>query len=493
MAGSMTVGELLDQLPGLSSADGLAEEAKSARLNQRCVFSVDEASPGDLVLGIGIGEAEAQAFVLACAVRRVAAVVLKDLNNASSVGSDSTVPLLCLDSETPWHAIVETVTRGSVSLMSASNPSTDLFSLVDAIALASGGSAIIEDSSRRVVAYSSVPGQAVDEERQRSILGRIAPRSPEGDRAYQTVWAANGVIRLDIPGSASRVATVVRAGTEPLGTIWVLEGPKPLSPDAEDVLARSITSVAWYLLAARRQARPHSRKENGISRALRGEPVLEGNDTDLSGSFLIGCYVVDGPPLVAARIADLASLEIGAPAVHLDNTVLTAVDPAPAMVPADRKRLQHFVTTIRRSMGVTVSLILSEPIPFGIIAPTAAEMKRLAASPAAPHELPEEVTEAEIRRKLLLSAIESAVNAASDFNDRHILALASKEPELANTLLSYFESHSDTATTAGTLGLHENTVRYRLRRIEQILGTEPRKLDVLTTLAQLKAWASSPR
>jgi DNA-binding CsgD family transcriptional regulator len=489
MAPTTTIGELLALLP-LAASDSTRSRHEDTQLSGRCAYSTDEVQPGDLVLAVGIDSAEGGEFVTDCAARGAAAVVLRDVNG-TTLPADLPLPVLALRADTQWNTVIEAIARLGATADEVAPPTSDLFNLVDAIALASGGSAIIEDASRRVVAYSSIPNQAIDEERERSILARMARHGADTDRAYQTVWSSNGVTRLNTPGYAPRMATVVRAGKEPLGTIWVVEGDEPLSADAERILARSVTSVAWYLLAAKRQAQPHTPRELAIVRALRGESLTELPEPFNTERFMLGCCVVEGPPLVAARVAELASLNLAAPATNIGRFVLAALEVAPGMAASDRRRIQLFAATAQRNTGVPVAAMVSEPLAFAMVSPTAGEMLRIAEAAGDCTNLPTEISAAVVRRSLLAAAITGAVGATPEFNDPQLAALTAKEPELGRTLLVYLESHSDTVETARLLTLHENTVRYRLRRIQQILGTDARDLDLLTTLAQIRAWANT--
>ncbi|MDT0456954.1 hypothetical protein RM550_14615 [Streptomyces sp. DSM 41527] len=108
--------------------------------------------------------------------------------------------------------------------------SEELFALANAVAAVIGGSVAVEDLDHRVLAYSSLPGQRIDELRRRGILDRRVPDEPEQRRQYREVLGASGVVRLPVlaPGELPRAAAAVRAGDLPLGTIWAIEGESRL-------------------------------------------------------------------------------------------------------------------------------------------------------------------------------------------------------------------------------------------------------------------------
>ena len=56
---------------------------------------------------------------------------------------------------------------------------------------------------------------------------------------------------------------------------------------------------------------------------------------------------------------------------------------------------------------------------------------------------------------------------------------AASRGELVETLRAYLASGAQIRTTAKTLGVHENTVRYRLGRVEHVTGLDMRRFDAL--------------
>ncbi|MER7164168.1 PucR family transcriptional regulator, partial [Streptomyces lydicus] len=92
--------------------------------------------------------------------------------------------------------------------------SEELFALANAVAAVIGGSVAIEDLDHRVLAYSSLPGQRIDELRRRGILERRVPDDPEQLRQYREVLGARGVVRPPVlaPDELPRAAAAIRAG-----------------------------------------------------------------------------------------------------------------------------------------------------------------------------------------------------------------------------------------------------------------------------------------
>ncbi|MCU1602507.1 MAG: putR 1, partial [Frankiales bacterium] len=128
------------------------------------------------------------------------------------------VPVVCAPDDLPWNHLLHLL----ISAVSASDGG-DLFALANSVAAAVGGAVAIEDPSRRVLAYSSLPEQAIDEARQQGILGRQVPDLSRNDDLYRALQRAPGVLRVPADGDVlPRLAVAVRAGAELLGSIWVV-------------------------------------------------------------------------------------------------------------------------------------------------------------------------------------------------------------------------------------------------------------------------------
>jgi DNA-binding PucR family transcriptional regulator len=64
-----------------------------------------------------------------------------------------------------------------------------------------------------------------------------------------------------------------------------------------------------------------------------------------------------------------------------------------------------------------------------------------------------------------------------------VRGLRQSEPVLAETLQIYLDSFGDVAAAAAALQVHPNTVRYRVRRLEQALSTSLSDPDVRLLLS----------
>ncbi|MDT5314629.1 MAG: hypothetical protein QOE74_3649, partial [Mycobacterium sp.] len=90
---------------------------------------------------------------------------------------------------------------------------------------------------------------------------------------------------------------------------------------------------------------------------------------------------------------------------------------------------------------------------------------------------------AESRTTVLLDEIVTMIGADDRLVDPRVGELREKDPVLADTLRAYLDSFGDVAAAASWLHVHPNTVRYRVRRIEEALGSSLTDPDVRLLLS----------
>jgi DNA-binding PucR family transcriptional regulator len=77
----------------------------------------------------------------------------------------------------------------------------------------------------------------------------------------------------------------------------------------------------------------------------------------------------------------------------------------------------------------------------------------------------------EARTTVLLDEIVTMIGADERLVDPRVREVRDRDPMLAETLRAYLDSFGDVAAAAQWLHVHPNTVRYRVRRIEDRLGS----------------------
>ena len=90
---------------------------------------------------------------------------------------------------------------------------------------------------------------------------------------------------------------------------------------------------------------------------------------------------------------------------------------------------------------------------------------------------------AEARTTVLLDEIVTLVGGERTTRRPAGAVLREQDPALAETLRAYLDSFGDIAAAAQRLHVHPNTVRYRVRRIEQVLATSLADPDVRLLLS----------
>ncbi|MFE2040322.1 helix-turn-helix domain-containing protein [Streptomyces sp. NPDC059477] len=248
-----------------------------------CPDAVGGLPPGLLLLGVGLdpgGTAAGEA--LRTAARCSAALAVKTplpaapalLEQARREG----VAVLAVDPQVPWSRIQHMVgtllaaPSATVGRGGERPAGGDLFALADALAAIVGGAVAIMDVHRIVVAYSTLPGQPIDDTRRRGILSRQVPEDAVADHLDRELWRADSVVRHHRPGDLPRMAVAIRAGMDVLGSLWVAFPPDGPAGDFEAALREAAGVAALHMLALRRQIDADQDSRNQALRAALDPP-----------------------------------------------------------------------------------------------------------------------------------------------------------------------------------------------------------------------------
>ena len=387
-------------------------------------------------------------------------------------------------------------------------PVGDLFALANAIAAMVGGATAIEDLQTRVLAYSTLPDQPIDDTRRDGILGRQVPDLPDNAEAYASLFRAHGAVRLPgamtpnlpgepaVPVGLARLAVAVRAGTEPLGSIWVVDSIGALDDAAATELERAADIAALHILRAR-SAADLARAQRAVllRRLLDGDSdarlVAAQLGLDPAGQFVALAFQPQfGPAGDELRLNRLVDLVAMACEAHHSGTECVAIG-----------------TTV---YALFFDAQLSEGQLIGIEAMAARLVSRatLAMRIGLRASVGSRVTGVEtIRRSrrdadlvLMLTDLADPVVSARNVGSRlSLLELgqvlrdtprlfssraqavldldARSGTEYALTLRSYLDCGRDSARAAALLSVHQNTLRYRLRRVQELFGIDLDKAD----------------
>jgi hypothetical protein len=504
-----TVGDLLKILDGTGLR--LATASTALRLPSTSPTLYDPLAPptgsrSGVLLGIGLHPAalESTAALRAAARGGFGAVVIKAFSESvetlAAVAEAEHIALLVADDDIEWRQLDGLITAALVTASeTGDSPSSstlvvgDLFALANAIAAMVGGATAIEDLQERVLAYSTLPGQPIDADRREGILGRQVPELPENAEQYAQVFRSAGAVRLSGVGAAlDRLAVAVRAGTQALGSIWVVDAGGVLGPDAPRALERAAEIAALHLLRARSAADLARQQRAELLRRL-----LEGGDDssllidqlglDPAGPFIVLAFQPEFAPaadeLRMARLADLIAMQCqshqpGAECALIGNTVY-ALFAGPAASAADGVHTLAKLLVSRAQAALRVALRASVGSPVttvGMISRSRHDADLVLLLLAGRPGSTVVASARDVRSELTLLELAQVFRDTPRFVSEPARLMtecdARAGTEYAKTLRTYLDCARDSAAAAAVLSLHQNTLRYRLRRAQELFGVD---------------------
>ncbi|VXB51357.1 conserved hypothetical protein [Arthrobacter sp. 9V] len=435
---------------------------------------------------------------------QVAAVVVRaggtEIGRLTKLANHSGITLLECSVELSWgqlYVLIDALRAIRDPIHDQDDRAADLFSLANDIALRSGGAVAIEDLSMRVLAYSSIPGQVVDDLRRDGILGRRVPDHPTNAEDYANVLRAGTATWIGIDADfRPRLAIAVRDGGEALGSIWVQLGEAPLATNAAEVLTEGARLAAPHLarlnVAADIDRRQRSER---FGQLLRG-PVP---DRQLAESFGLR-FDAPATVVVIGRDEDLPARSRGmsaeSAAVHVSvllrmafssyrlQTAVGAVDGQAVAVSgtaADSPVLQNILASVlarageslgggwRAGIGRTMDTVAD--VPAGYV--QAKQALEVMCGPLGQGEIGRHQ---DLGASLFLLEVMNALNLERGENVEPLSLVANHDrqhgTEYVKTLRSWIAAHYDIAKGADALVLHPNTLRHRLRRMAEVVNID---------------------
>lgn len=298
MAGVITVSGVVDALG--SALLKVVVPADPAEVRDVTLADPEEPTvgqPGDLVLGVGVVTPDQAVTVIERGAKAdVAGVVLRPALAAHPVVTAAAVErnlaLIALQTRTSWTQLVWLL-RGVIDRAAApglgevgeAGVYDQLFALADAVAAIVDAPVTIEDAQSRVLAYSSRQDRA-DPARVSTIVGRRVPSHVIAHYRSRGVFRklARGSGPIFVPegpaGTLPRLVIPVRVGGELLGSIWaVVEGPVP--DERLRALEGPASVLALHLLRLRVQADVARRMQADRLRAALRTPAPADQELDL--------------------------------------------------------------------------------------------------------------------------------------------------------------------------------------------------------------------
>ncbi len=474
------------------------------------------ATAQDVVLMVGIDASSATAVDALDRLGRlgVAAAVVK-LDRAApdrlvDAARERELALLAVPAGTSWGQLLSLMRTARAARAPTSRSGSaeelsvgDLFGLANAIAATVGGATTIEDLQSNVLAFSSL-GHPIDKVRQDTILGRRVP--PSWSRViseqgiFRKLYFSREVVRIDRlappPGGPDtdegrpRLAIAMRAGDEPLGSIWVVEGDRPLRAQAEESLRTAAQIAAMHVL--------HYRSAIDLERSRRAEQLRTLLAGDRPASIGIRLRLPDGVPLaVLAFASDLHDADLIDQAVgglealltlhlevfHRTAHVVSIGELVYILLAAAETRDPLRMCELAGDLREDAERGAKRPVMVGIgSAVTGLDELRRSRSEAE-HALAvvrqrgERIGHVEqLRGAIALHRLQSLAATDPELRAGKAAILAehdaAKGTSYVATLRAYLDHFGDVPAAAEALFVHRNTFRYRLTRLVDLTGLD---------------------
>ncbi|GAA3112634.1 PucR family transcriptional regulator [Streptomyces rectiviolaceus] len=369
--------------------------------------------------------------------------------------------------------------------------SEELFALSTAIAAVVGGSVAIEDLDRRVLAYSTLPDQLIDDLRRQGILNRQVPDEPRQLSQYRAVLNTTGVRRLPplAPDELPRAAVAIRAGDLPLGTIWAIEGSEGLTSASERALLDGARLAALHMLRRRSAAELdlHARQE-----ALHG--ALNGNGSAAETRFRLGLSDQpqfsllglaplrvagrESPPVVRLGVSaagHFAAVHTEAAVTTLGRTVYVLLPELSA--PAVRRLAEQAVTALARSRDVPLRSAISRcDVDPGELPQLRTEVDDILRVTTTDPTAPPVASLEDAHARVLLAHIGDTLAREPRLRHPSIAAMLEHDREQRTSygasVLAWLDAVGNIGQAADLLGCHPNTLKYRLKRVRELFGLD---------------------
>ncbi|MBL1097392.1 PucR family transcriptional regulator [Streptomyces coffeae] len=462
-----------------------------------------EPRTGDVVLGVNLTDRDAALRLLAqCARRSAAALLLKapvavDAEMAAAA-DEAGVALLRVSAEAGWVQVLsllraaldsEGLTASAAGLGVAE--AGDLFGVADAIARIIDAPVTIEDRSSRVLAYSTRQERS-DEARVATIMGRHAPEDVNEHFRRHGVFRriAQDTTPIYVPavveGTKPRLVVPVHAGGDVLGSIWAIV-PGPVEPERAAAFADAADAAALHLLRRRAEAdRQRLALADMVAKVLHGQegatdaahllgltsgpwrviavgvPSEDADEAErqrltvrerlcrFPGTRLRSPAAVIGDVVYGIVHADAVNSASGARADWLGDVAGTSGDAAAPLV-----AMGGLATTVpgladsREQADDTLGLLTAGLVPGG----------------AAVHD---EVWATVVLRRTARSATGART---ADIGPLRALLEHDREHHTSHvpTLYTWLEEMGDAKAAAARLHIHPNTLRHRMRRMQEVV------------------------
>lgn len=416
--------------------------------------------------------------------------VEESYEEAATLAREHGLGLLVVDPSVSWGQIAGVV-YGLVlegGETEAGRGPTDLSALADTVAARVGGPVTIEDPRFRVLAYSEQQ-EGADRARLDTILGRRVPDELQQhlEQSGVTTHLATSTEPLFLPpapehGLSGRTAIAVRVGREFLGSLWAA-CDQPLGQERAALLAEGARTVALHLLRTRVSADLERQVESDlVSRLLEGgvDPTEAAGRLGLAAAsyrvVALQAHTPDERHSATLLAFERATTGFGwsrpGRSTLFGSTVYTVLpcgaDPSPA---------RDWVTDTARGLPrhVLVNAGVGGPADLARLPASRREADESltlhADSPEGPAVAYDESWDDVLIHRLRMASASGRRPADGPVADllRHDAEHGTRH---VATLRAWLHEQGDPNRAAAVLGVHPNTVRYRIRRAAEVTPLE---------------------
>lgn len=472
-----------------------------------------------LMTGVRVNDKVAIDLIRSASSYGYSAVVVKlrgqDATALIAEAKSSNITLLSAADEVTWHNLdaMLLILLGSPGLLSqaATGMGDELYTLANTLASIIGGSVAIEDMNKRVLAYSSLPDQRIDALRERGILARHVPEMERNLGQYKRVFAGLGITRFpEASDEFARSAIAVKAGSEPIGTIWAIENVGGITPEGERLLLEGARLAAPHILRSRYNNRLEFQvRESTLHSALDGSLSAREIAFRLSlpsgGKFsLIGFCAIPNAKGLLPLITHLGSaLSRYLAAFRPDAALTTTPRAVYVLLPGGEsdsvlRHVHDALTAIRVAFKDQIrAAIARTSTNLSDLPDMRREVDDILRITTVQPELPVAARIEDVHARVLLAHVADELLREPTLRHPGIEAMIAYDLEnktsYADSVRAWLDAVGDIAVAAETLFIHANTLRYRLRRARDLFNiTLENPDDRLAVWMQLRLTMKDP-
>lgn len=497
-----TLRSVVDQLGGLVLGHTASLHQLERPVTGVVIADAEHGAPlsaGCVVLGVGADRTRIDALVAEAAAVDAAAVVVKR-SPGSSPSTGGAVPVVEVAPDLAWeqlHVFIRTaLLQGGAGR--PGGPRT-LFDVANAVAVRADGAVVIEDEHLRVVAYSSLD-HPIDDARRATIIGRQIPDQYVAEIRQAGITThlegSPDPVRVDLadPGMLPRLAIALRSGGRTIGLMWTITDDER-EAEARRVLADAAPDVAGELLR-------HVTADASLAtdRFYAAQQLLDGRSlpnlrellaVERAAGYVALAIEPAGPGTMTPGDADPVERTAQFATVYVDAYRIPAlVAPAPVgrvevvVVlggATDERRarrlLDELCSRVEATFGFPVLGAMgavvedARGIP-GSRGDASAVLEVLGADRAARTTASYEEVQSRVALRELLRNVEASEHLGRGPVPGLLSSQSKMDTAVVATVRAVLAHGGDVGRTAAALGVHRNTIRYRIGRFEELTGLD---------------------